>query len=207
MSGPFWEPYARAFALKTLGLTLDPPTSPGWGFALVVAGLAYHLAAAKADILGNRQNDQRIRDHDAALMKSFASDFSEPKLSYLFLPLYHDHSIDGEARSLVAQLEDRLRSSDFHLLDKELRESASRLLVELGKLTEFIGTEFFVMYGATSPDRLTLRPDWNNDRTNRDPTPEQMTRYHALGDRLSELVVGAMEAHAALLRLAHERVL
>lgn len=208
VSGPVWDPYARALVSKVFDVKIDDPPHPGWGLALVAVGLAYHLLAYRADALRKELAEKRVRDHDGPLVREFQTSFSEDRMQSILSLLRGDHSIMTSELLFLDRLVERLASADFHLLDPTLREKAASLRSCVIKLNRFVGSQFFVPVAATSPNRVCLRPDWNIDRSaRRHPTAEERARYDELEQELDEVARSVATAYVEIIRTAHERVL
>ncbi|WP_156635535.1 hypothetical protein [Methylobacterium sp. Leaf123] len=208
IAGPWWETPARALIAKYLDVQIESTTSPGWGFALVVVGLAYHLLAYRADALRKELADKRIRDHDAPMMREFQSTFPEQKIKSILGTIAADHSIYNSEQDFLDLMTDRLRSPDFYLVDAVVRDRARALAEAIQQLSHFVGSEFFVPMGATTQSRTCLQPDLNIDRSGTHmPTADESARYDTLGSELIDRVRRVKAAYANMIRAAHEHIL
>lgn len=206
--GPFWEPPLRAAVKRYLEVDMDPPTSVGWGVALVGLGLVYHLLAVRADGLRSQLQSTRTREHDGPLIEAFKTEFPEHRVEFILDGLETDHAIVFEQDQFLGRVRTRLQSSDFHLLDDSLREKARELAERLERLDRLIAKEFFVPVHATSSDRLCLRPDWNFDRSGLGmPSREDEIKYDRLAGELAGLTRDVLTAYRDMIITAHERVL
>lgn len=208
MVGPFWEPYVRAASEKYLERTIDPPTSPVWGFALVASGLVYHFFSVRADGLRIAIVNARIRQHDSKIIHSFISNFPEKHFLYSLSQIEADHSIWYDD-NILDEARRFIRSPTSQLLDRATSDKAMNLANALHALTAFINCEFFVPSSSTGGrTRLCLRPDWNADRSgSRLPTPQEEANYDAASQQLEILVQNVRVAYEDFIRTAHLNVL
>lgn len=215
LSGPFWEPYLRAFAEKTLQLSIDAPVGPIWGVVLVALGLGYHLSMTYLEIKtkansaqGNEQLKERIRNHDAPIFDRFRAEAPEYAFKKALGDIADGHAYTSTQGSLIKGTYFFLDTTENEFNDTTVQEKASLLEKCLDELTDFMGQHFCV-YGPILHNgdlRFCMEPQWNMDRGGY-PTREEALQYDALGRRLTKLVRATGAAYDDLLRSGHQRLL
>lgn len=206
LSGPLWETIVRSALEKFVGIKLDQPPGPIWGFALVVVALIYHFFAYRADKLRLEIKSNRIREHDGRILRDFESKYPHSNFHFILNFIDTDHSVTSDREKYLTLMTEYLLSPSNHLLDDALRTKAATLAKNVEAMQNFIGKNFFVPRAATNANRCCLQPDWNCDRcaTNL-PTPDEESQYDQLANKLSELVRDVLTSYDELLVAAHYR--
>lgn len=215
LSGPFWEPYLRAFAEQTLKLNVGPPTSPIWGAALVALGLGYHLSMTHLanverahSAQSNKQLEDRIRNHDAPIFDRFRAEAPEYAFKKALGDIADGHAYTSTQGSMIKSTYFFLDTTENKFNDTMVQDKASSLEKRLDELTDFMAQHFGV-FGPLLPNgdlRLCLEPQWNMDRGGY-PTREEALQYDALGRQLVKIVQATSAAYDDLLRAGHQRLL
>ncbi|MCO7728854.1 hypothetical protein NJB93_19965 [Brucella intermedia] len=175
---------------------------------MVSIGLTYHFFVYRTDGLRKEMELSRNRNHDAKLVYSFQEKYTEPRFEAVLRTIQDDHSLMSDDASFMMSAASMLRSANFHLLDKQVKQKADILADRIADLSRFTNAEFFVMQNATSQDRRCLRPDWNPDRAGfQVPTALEEAKYSNLATTVYSLTSAVFCAYSDFVETAHQRVL
>lgn len=201
---PFWEPIVVALATKYLAIKVADLPGPAWGFSLVALALAYHLLAVRAQGLRDDLSAERVRTHDKPIVERTMVEFPAQAFNALIGSVGDDHSYRLPQNRLT-EMADYLRDPANRLLDATLARSAEALAEQSARLGTFLATHFFV-FGNSTPLRLVMYPDHNEDRTNRNLTAEDRQMYRDRSRELHALLDEAKAAHDDFVLKAHVRL-
>ena len=194
IGSPWWADLVTAVVSSYFGISL-PNTEPhfGWGFGLVLSGLAYH---AFVHYVGELVNEGRQmldliarREHDRRNFESFRRLMSEEDLGWFFSSLLNDHAYYSESAQKLDFALQHLMAPATQFIDNELVEAGVQLGASLKSLADWISLNFWVV-GALGKNgsRYCLFPSGNDDRAERTPTTAQVKRYDELTHQLHEMV-------------------
>jgi len=185
MSSPWWLDIVNAFAVRYLGFSL-PPSDPhfGWGMALVVSGMAYHIAVHYINELIATQSAHTThashQEHDRKTFDSFAAVLSEDDLAWILSDIQNQHAYVSTQGSKLDNAARHLLSPATQFIDTHVSAAARDFGLSLRELRNWLSLNFFA-YGPTvnNEHRFCLYPELNEDRSSKFPSLEESRRYEA----------------------------
>jgi len=185
MSSPWWLDLVNAFAVRYLGISLPTYESHfGWGLALVISGMIYHIAVHYINELITTQRANTTlashREHDRKMFDSFATLLTEDELAGMLSDIQDQHAYISPQGSKMDAAARHLLSPSTQFIDPQVSAAGREFGLSLRDLRSWLSLNFFA-YGPTvnNEHRFCLYPDLCEDRSSHFPSAEESRRYEA----------------------------
>jgi hypothetical protein len=199
---PWWGDLVNVLAQKYLAVSLPAATEHTLlGVGLVAIGLIYHIAAHSIyELVASRREAAELGargDHDRKIFLRLQEVAPERQLLGILqdiATLHHSWSTYGTQISGAIEY---LRAPSNQFLADDITSAAKNLSLNLSKLRNFMGLNFFEHMSPPDGDmRFCLFPEGNIDRSRGMPSAESSRRYDELADELERHVSEAEESYA-----------